>query len=313
MRDYSEGTIMENKHAYMIMAHTDFPILVELVKALDDKRNDIFVHVDTKSRCFPKEDIEQAVKKARLFIIERMNVNWGGPSQIVCELHLMESAAKQEHYAYYHLMTGQTYPIKSQNYIHRFFEEHNGYEFIGFDNTKDYSERVRYVHLYPEIGKGDILFKKLLYKIRNKFIQLQKFIKYERKETRGKFFKKGFVYWSLTDEAIRYIVEQKQEILSVFKCSSCADELFTQTILYNSPFKEKIFSLTDQYGSCLRIVKPVRSWQDHRNIIKTEYSYTVDDFEELIKTNRIFALKFRGESGLKLIKRINETILSEDK
>lgn len=42
MLDYSM------KHAYLIMAHHEFEVLGKLVQALDDERNDIYIHFDKK-------------------------------------------------------------------------------------------------------------------------------------------------------------------------------------------------------------------------------------------------------------------------
>ena len=36
------------KHAYLIISHKDFDILECIVKLIDDKRNDIFIHIDKK-------------------------------------------------------------------------------------------------------------------------------------------------------------------------------------------------------------------------------------------------------------------------
>ena len=37
------------RHAYLILAHTNFGQLRKLLELLDDPRNDIFVHVDGKA------------------------------------------------------------------------------------------------------------------------------------------------------------------------------------------------------------------------------------------------------------------------
>lgn len=292
---------MSEKHAYLIMAHTDFPILLELIGALDDIRNDIYIHIDKKTQDVPTEEIRQAVSRANVYLINRMCVNWGGFSQIECELELMRAAAAQDNYSYYHLLTGQTYPLKDQNYIHEFFRMRHGKEFIGFDNSKDYSERVRYIHLFSETGKATTWRKKLQFKMRNKFIQLQKLVGYERKETRGVAFQKGFVYWSLTDKAIRYLLSKEELIRSVYKHSTCADEVFSHTILFNSEFKSNIYNLDNQYESCLRYIKPARSWGNHNDINKEENSVTVDDLESLKTTQMLFGLKFCGKTGLDVI------------
>ena len=35
-------------HAYMIIAHNQFELLERLIAALDDERNDIYIHIDKK-------------------------------------------------------------------------------------------------------------------------------------------------------------------------------------------------------------------------------------------------------------------------
>ena len=47
MLDYSM------KHAYLIMAHHEFEVLGKLVQALDDERNDIYIHFDKKVKNYP--------------------------------------------------------------------------------------------------------------------------------------------------------------------------------------------------------------------------------------------------------------------
>ena len=34
------------KHAYLILAHNEFVILERLIQAIDDERNDIYIHFD---------------------------------------------------------------------------------------------------------------------------------------------------------------------------------------------------------------------------------------------------------------------------
>lgn len=40
------------KHAYLIIAHSNFGQLRTLLEMLDDERNDIFVHVDARAGAF---------------------------------------------------------------------------------------------------------------------------------------------------------------------------------------------------------------------------------------------------------------------
>ena len=108
----SKGKNMkESRHAYMIMAHNDFDMLYEILRELDYRRNDIFLHIDRKSQNVPIEHLCSAVKEANLVIIPRKNVNWGGYTQIACELHLMRNALESCNHAYFHMMTGAMAPI----------------------------------------------------------------------------------------------------------------------------------------------------------------------------------------------------------
>ena len=49
------------KHAYLIIAHHEFDILNKLIQAIDDERNDIFIHFDKKV-IDPKNNV--LIKKA---------------------------------------------------------------------------------------------------------------------------------------------------------------------------------------------------------------------------------------------------------
>lgn len=40
------------KHAYLVMAYDNFKQLEKLIKTLDDERNEIFVHIDKKTKVF---------------------------------------------------------------------------------------------------------------------------------------------------------------------------------------------------------------------------------------------------------------------
>lgn len=306
---------MNKRHAYLIMAHNEFDILLELLKDIDDKRNDIYLHIDKKVASFPEEQIRKSVMKGSLYIIERMAVNWGGYSQIECELRLLENALKNTDYSYYHLMTGVTYPIKSQDYIHEFFMRNDGTQFIGFDRNKDYSHRLKYVHIFNEIGKADTDFKKVLYGIRSKLIKLQKIVGYERNQTKGLVIQKGLVYWSITQEAANFLIENAKFIKELCKHSVCGDEIFVQTLLANSKFCNSLYQGKDELESCLRVVKPSLSYGEGRYINwmgeveqnnKKEHENVIveSDVDYLLKSNGMFALKFGGENAFATFRKI---------
>lgn len=66
--------MMKERHAYLILAHTDFMVLKELVGVLDDYRNDIYIHFDRKVIDPP---ILEAKYSKLLMLEDRVDVRWG--------------------------------------------------------------------------------------------------------------------------------------------------------------------------------------------------------------------------------------------
>ena len=84
------------KHAYLIIAHNEFNHLQQLIDALDDERNDIYVHIDRKVKQLP----DLIASKSRLIIIpNRIDVRWGSISQIRSKYALFEAASAHHTYA----------------------------------------------------------------------------------------------------------------------------------------------------------------------------------------------------------------------
>src|SRR5690606_12563834 len=137
------------KHAYLIIYHNEYKIAQQLIKAIDDKRNDIYIHVDKKLSELPSFKVNNA---NIYFINTRIDVKWGDFTVVDAELELYKEVVKKNDYSYLHLLSGVDMPIKSQDYIHEFFESNNGREFIGYsqyDYTWEVERKVGRVHLFP--------------------------------------------------------------------------------------------------------------------------------------------------------------------
>ena len=102
------------KHAYLIIAHHEFDILNKLIQAIDDERNDIFIHFDKKVRNCPS----LTAHYSNLYILEkRIDIRWGHCSQIEAEYLLFETAGIRDEYHYYHLLSGVHLPLKSHQVL----------------------------------------------------------------------------------------------------------------------------------------------------------------------------------------------------
>ncbi len=138
------------KHAYLIVAHNERPILERLLSLLDHPRNDIYLHIDAKAKELYEGIKGYKTQHSRLEVIDRrVDVRWGDISMVEVEYTLLESAHQNGPYAYYHLLSGVDMPIKSQEYIHRFFDENGGRAFVSFWNDeKNERDAMRRTSMY---------------------------------------------------------------------------------------------------------------------------------------------------------------------
>ena len=122
-------------------------------------------------------------------------------------------------YDYYHLLSGVDLPIKSQDYIHHFFEKNKGYEFVPYScgeaNLKDLERKVFKYHLFCRYYKiPPRILKKQVQSLRINFLKLQDFFHYNRpKEIE---FKKGSNWVSITHELLTIILAQKSFYFKAF-------------------------------------------------------------------------------------------------
>lgn len=68
------------KHAMLVMAHSNYEFLELLLYELDHVANDVYLHIDRKTK-WSQDKINALGKQLRyskLFLVKRISVNWGG-------------------------------------------------------------------------------------------------------------------------------------------------------------------------------------------------------------------------------------------
>ena len=60
------------KHAYLIIAHNNWKQLSLLLSVLDDERNDIYIHIDKKSKNVPIDSLRKSVRNQNYIFIENL-------------------------------------------------------------------------------------------------------------------------------------------------------------------------------------------------------------------------------------------------
>lgn len=277
-------------HAFLIMVHNEFEILERLIGMLDNKSNHIFIHVDTKVKEFDFNKFSNITKYSKVFYVNRLNVAWGGYSQVRCELTLLKEAI-QYNYEYYHLISGADLPIKKNDEIHEFFRRNKGKEFIEFDtkiDLKSIQNRVKFYYNFQDrFGRNNKIYNKIL----PIFIILQNVVGINRLKDNKLELKKGTNWFSITNELAHYVVENEANIESLCKNGYCVDEIFLHTLVYNSRFKNNIVN------DCLRYIDWERGYP---------YTFQETDFDEIVNSNKIFARKFSSEVDYNIVLKIED-------
>ena len=273
------------RHAYLILAHTDFEVLKHLVGLSDDSRVDIYVHFDAKVKDLP----EMHVENAGLHILsDRVDVRWADLSMVEAEYRLFEAALENGPYDYYHLLSGVDLPLGNVDAIDSFFSANRGREFIGYsqgDQAEMVEMRARRWHLFPKSFRERdgvcALAKRIL---RALFLRFQDIFGIRRNEGVG--FRKGSQWVSVTEDMAKYFVSQKTAVLKMYDHTFCPDELVMQTLAWNSPFRARLFDSDSDGHGCMRKI----SWRG-----SAIDDWREEDYDEIVSSGAMFARKFNGK------------------
>lgn len=278
-------------HAWLIIAHNEFEILQMLVSALDDARCDIYIHIDKKATDVP----EIRTQKSRLFILqERLDVRWGAPSQIMCEMLLMRAAYEHGDYSRFHIISGTHLPLKGNDEIYSFF---SGYEKEGElmrlweKDERDIRNKIQHYNFFVNGFSSRASWIRSLAHFGWTLTQsVQKRLGIRRFP--GQTFVKSDNWVSLSREAVGYLVAHAGFIKKRYRFSYCGDEYFAATELT----KAGIFKIIDT-----------------DRLLKVDFIrynprvYTMDDFASLESSGCLFARKFSAKH-LDVASRILKTV-----
>ncbi|MBS5870855.1 MAG: core-2/I-branching enzyme [Porphyromonas sp.] len=273
------------KHAYLILAHNEPELLSLLVERLDDVRNDIYIHFDRKLSILP--DIK--TQHAGLYILkDRVDVRWADVSMLEAEYKLFHAVVDSgSQYSHHHLISGVDLPLKNQDYIHSFFAQHQGKEFVGLHQRPMNSHADRALHYWHPFtrsfrGSGCVFAIKRI--LRYLVIQTQVLLGIRRNTTIP--FHKGGQWVSITHELIDYLLEQEDRAFTIFSRTFGADEYFVPTLIWDTPFMERLFDATDESRGAMRYI----GWRADGQLI----DFTPQDLPALQQTEYLFARKFNS-------------------
>ena len=136
-------------------------------------------------------------------------------------------------------------------------------------------------------------------KILNKlFVYFQKIIGVSRNKKSNIIFATGANWFSITEKFAEYVISKEKWVNDTFKFTRSGDEIFLQTILYNSDFINNVYNsdFDDNYIGCMRYIDWNRG---------NPYVFQIDDYAELVDSEFMFARKFDEKVDKKIIERLS--------
>lgn len=280
------------KHGFLIMLHNNLHQLKLLLRYLDEYNNVIILGVD---KHFYNQEIENIIKghiKKANTIRKKMPIYWGGVSQISATVDML-TEIERYNCDYIHFITNADVPLMTKEYFYRFFEEHDGMNFIEYapENYEFAKFKCEYFHLFVE----NKFYRKckILRGISHTIVELQKILRIKRKfET----MYHGSAYFSIKNDLVSYIVRNKS-FIKKYKYTLGADEVWLQTLVKNSIFINTVNEFEKPKAN-LRYI----DWKRRNG--SSPYVFRIADAEELrsvINTKYIFGRKFDENVDEKII------------
>ena len=289
----------KKKHAYLFLVSRNSYVLEKTLKLIDDYRNDIYIHVDSKCDDWDYDKYNSCVTKSKICYTHQTDCNWAAFSLFNATMILLKNSFN-DRYSYYHLMSEACMPIKSQDEIHNELSNSSSdYIYIEKESNFDVQKWSKYYYLLTEtpLYRTSNIVKGLS---RIAFLLPQRILKINRwkneKNINGDKIKAvwGWQWFSLTSRTVQLIISKEEFIKKHFKKTHCPDETCIPTILYN---------FTDMSS-----VKPSK-----RNIIfdGKPSIITTDDYERLMSSDDFFARKFDEATDKAIIDKIYERIMAK--
>lgn len=318
------------KNVFMIMCHKNAPQVLRLAKKCLTDDSDVIIHADV---LMPKEEYDLFEKAAaeypNLFLTDkRIHGELDRPSCVHIAMELIHKAnciqrETGNRYRYFCLISGQDYPIKPIEYINRQLKETYPKPYIDctpYDRKNWMYKKYRWNPITNKIRlKIDDFFKgKKRHPIRVGLMvmlltvsKLMGFIvpsMYHQVKNHSGAVYGGAAWWMLPDVAIQYIYNEyksSSKLVTLLLQAVTPEDLFFQNMSMQSPVKDMI-----ELNSKETVTQNCRTWayffDDDKPPVSHPYTFTVNEFEKLKKSDRWFARKFDDTRDPQILDMLDE-------
>ena len=301
------------KIAYLILAHSDPNQLKRLVCALSvENKVSFFIHIDARQdiKCFKKE---VSYLTNVFFIKEREEMYWAGNSICKAEKLLLKYAlSSKTRFDRFVLLSGLDYPLWSNDKMRAFYKAHpnivymKGYNLSKVSVPKKVPQRIETYHfrdlpienakLRHYIIGGLMVLMNILPIHKRKYIE-----EYDRQLS----IYAGSQWFNIPRDCAEYLFERMNDsnMCRYFSTSFAPDEMFVQTIIFNSKFLNNAIDCLEDgiYPGLEKIT--CTHYIEYEGGQKV---FTLTDYDKLIKSGKMFCRKVQTGISNDLLNKIDE-------
>lgn len=303
---------MALNHAFLITAHAYPEQLKDIIGLLSASNHYFFINIDRKAD-WGKEFMDENRSDHVCFLEgnERMEVAHGGYSQIAVTLRLLHAAygMRGGEISYFHLISGQDYPVHPNLKFDEFFERNEGRSFMAFENEeyhrecmkKKYPSRVLPYYFF-DIPHCDNRLVNLLVRTLN-FVSKRI---WWRKPIPGLWG--GWNWFSWHRSLVKFVIEQEESNVTFFKRfhhTCCADELIFQTLFHGH---ENELNIDGSHS--LRYI----NWHkkvEGRSHKGSPLTLNEEEYDDIINSGNFFCRKVHPDTSRKLLAMLRRNITKE--
>ncbi len=285
------------------MAHKNPLQVRRLISRLNDGFSEFFLHIDKTAAIAPFEILKEI--GAFVQFVERADSGWGKFGSVQAALNGLKAVRdSKKGFDRIFLLSGQDYPIKSNDYINDFLEKHPKSVFIEYFPIPNYQKwpgndrgGLYRVDKYYFGLKRHVL---LLSKTMNLLSTYMPFLR--RKIPNGMKPFAGSAWWSVDLYALNYILDyhtNHPEYRAFHQSTFVSDELFIQMIVGNSKDEVLLKSLENDNRRLI-------IWENaaaHPNTLRA------GDFATIQVSEQLFARKFDEKTDIEILDLIDSKIL----
>lgn len=228
--------------AHLILTYTDPKQTERMIKSMEHKDFDFYIHVDKKFDINPHLFLKSIPNV--YFINNRVDVKWAGYNTVKatfeCIKEIVNTGIK---YDFINFLSGQDYPLKSADEMMLFFSKNIGKEFLSYRDIKnDWKEGLIRMEKY--------FLSNYSFKGKNTIENIVNYIMPKRKMPYNLHPYGKSMFWMLSPETAMYVVnkvEQDKKLINFFSLCWASDEFVFQTILLNSNLKHKVVNNNYRY------------------------------------------------------------------